>query len=89
METDETNWMICYRIKGWGLVIPLSVLNAEVIYSTIPSWSVFDDSGSWQPAGDGKILQSFGLNTFIGITASGTYTDGKAYLCKTGMHINF
>ena len=79
--------MIAFYVKGWGLIIPVVVYEPTSVTNTVSQYKVYDDTGTWQVAGDALLYNPTigGFNTFVHITAAGTYTDGHAYLCTAGM----
>ena len=83
-------WMIAHQIKGWGLVIPVVAYEPTSVEVTASQYKVFDESGQWQNAGDPIIYNPSigGYNSFIHITAGGTYIDGHSYLCTVGMELS-
>ena len=83
-------WMIGHQIKGWGLVIPIVVYEPTSVEVTASQYKVLDESGQWQNAGDPIIYNPSigGYNSFIHLTAGGTYIDGHSYLCTVGMKLS-
>lgn len=82
--------MMAFQVNGWGLIIPITIYEPASLTNTEMQYQVFDDTGVWQNAGDAIIYDPGlgGFNTFVHITAGGTYTTGHAYLCKVGMKLS-